>query len=114
MVKTGRFWYLLVHNIKCSYRIHLTNKQFLFLRVYFKPSGAQIPGARSPRWLNFAPWRLIFEDPRCGIASRHASGAYNFEAAAVFLECLCNSVLRDEVGTLYIKIYTNAVYTRPF
>jgi hypothetical protein len=79
----------LLHNINCSYRIHLTNKQFLFFRVYFKPSSAQIPGARSPRRLSFAPWPPIFVDPRCGIAPRHASGAYNFEAAPGFLECLC-------------------------
>jgi hypothetical protein len=76
---------LLLRNINCSYRIHLTYKHVLFL----KPSGAHIPGIGSPRRLNFAPWRPIFVHPSCGIASRHASGAYNFEVAPGFLECLC-------------------------
>jgi hypothetical protein len=107
------FWYLFLHNKNCSYRIHQTNKQFLFPRVYFKPSWAQIPGVRSPRRLNFAPWRLILVvvDPRRGTASRHASGAHSFEVVPGFLECLCTSVLRDDELTPYINIYMNLVVT---
>jgi len=111
MEKTGRFWYLLVHNIKCSYRLHLTNKQFLFLRVYFKPSGTQIPRARSPRWLNFAPRRLIFVDPRCGIASRHAPGTYNFEVAPGFWNFVYFCFKGRSRSTIYQNLYEFSIHS---
>ena len=35
------------------------------------------------------------------LASRDASGAYNFEVGPGFLECLCTSVLRDDAGDIF-------------
>ena len=39
--------------------------------------GAQISVTKSPRWLDFVRWSLIFVNPQYGICFSHPSGFYN-------------------------------------
>jgi hypothetical protein len=70
---------------------HVINVLKKFVKLRFTAAGnAQIPGSRLPTKLNFFSgctsymWVLIM-----GLASRHPSGTWNFEAAATFFENLC-------------------------
>jgi hypothetical protein len=54
---------------------------------------AQIQGPRTPRLLNFVPWRPIFVGPQYEARFCHPSDALNFQVASRFLENLCDTAL---------------------
>jgi len=52
-------------------------------------SGAEILGTRSPCWLNFGWWYLIFENPQYGTSFMSSFCCLKFDVSLRPLESLC-------------------------